>query len=543
LNEHLADRAEPDTPTPATAATKPALHLTLVPQDAARLSRLPDFTRLRAGRPRASATRIVWHDAAELPLFRAGLALAEHRVGGRTHWRLERTVHPLGAAPEPVAEAATLVALAERLATAGEPPLPETLLPMVAFEGTMRTFPLVAGAGASQLKLLEGALRAVMREATVCRVAIEPSGPGAFALARTLAAPLRLGAARQSLAGEAMELARPGARGRRLDATLPPGLPVGDAFARIVAGLAADLLGEAPDAAEGIRVEPVHRMRVALRRLRSAMSLFQKAVSSPELDLLRAELKEVARVLGPARDWDVFLGGTGRAVAEAFADNRSVAKMIAAARRKREASYAELAAMVDSPAFRRLGLTLAQVATLRPWEHADAIPEPPEQDTPGHETPDHETPGHAASGGETMGRQATLLSTELEAYAARALRHRQKRIAGVGEDLSELPIAELHALRIQGKRLRYAAEFFAPLFPGRPARRYIRRLSAVQERLGRLNDASVAASLMAELGNADRFAAGIVHGFVAAHSENARIKAERSWRRFVRSEPFWKTVR
>ena len=197
--------------------------------------------------------------------------------------------------------------------------------------------------------------------------------------------------------------------------------------------------------------------------------------------------------------------------------------MSTAAQRRREASYAELAAMLSSPAFRRLGLTLAQVATLRPWEQAEVCSEPPDD--------------------EPADRQAALPSTELEAYAARALRHRQKRVAGVGEDLSAVPITELHALRIQGKRLRYAAEFFAPLFPGRPARRYIRRLSAVQERLGRLNDASVAASLMGELGSADRFAAGIVHGFVAARSEGARVKAERSWRRFVRTEPFWKNVR
>lgn len=523
MPEQIADAAEPDTPTLAIATADPALHLTLSPSDAARLAHLPDFARVRAGRPRASATRIVWHDAAELPLFAAGLALAECRTAGRTHWRLERTVHPLGAAPEPVSEAPTLVALAAALAAAGEPPLPEPLLPMVAFEGTTRTFPLSSASGAERLKLVDGTLRAVMREASACRVTIEPNGPGAFALARMLATSLRLDAARESLAGEAMRLARPDAKTPRLDTTLPPGLAVGDAFARIVAGLAADLLGEAPDAAAGIRVEPVHRMRVAVRRLRSAISLFQKAVGSPELDLLRAELKELARVLGPARDWDVFLAGTGRAVAEAFADNRSVAHMIAAARRRRDTSYTELATLVHSPNFRWLGLTLAQLATLRPWERAEADPQPPD-----HETED---------------RRDALLSTELEAYAARALRHRQKRIADVGEDLSELPIADLHALRIQGKRLRYAAEFFAPLFPGRPARRYIRRLSAVQERLGRLNDASVAASLMAELGSADRFAAGIVHGFVAAHSEGARIKAERSWRRFVRSEPFWKNVR
>ena len=521
MNETSPAPAEPETPGPPAPEPSPpaptALHLTLPPADAARLARLPDFARLRHGRPRASAVRVVWHDGAELPLFEAGFALAERRVGARVRWTLERTAHPPGAAPETLAEAATLSALVAALA--GTPELPEPLLPVAAFEGTRRVFPLGAASGAERLELVEGNLRAVVREYPVCRVAIEPGGPGAFALARMLAAPLRLEATRTSLAAEAIELARPGVRGRHLDATLPPGLPVGEAFARIVAALSRDLLGQAPAAVTGTRTEPVHRMRVALRRLRSAMSLFQKAVGSPELDLLRTELKEVARVLGPARDWDVFLAGTGKAVSEAFADDRSVLRMIAAARRRREASYAALAELVESAAFRRLGLTLAQVATLRPWE---ATPE---------------------QAGDDADRRATLLSTELAAYAAGALRHRQKRLAGVGDDLSALPVSELHALRIQGKRLRYAAEFFAPLFPGRPARRYIRRLSAVQERLGHLNDASVAAALMADLGSADRFAAGVVHGFVAARSEDARARAERSWRRFAHSEPFWKNGR
>ncbi len=524
----MSDTAEPDTPVFDAAASAPgalvpdaipqpepprpgvALHLTLAPQDAARLPRLPDFARLRDGRPKTASIRTIWHDTPDSTLAKSGLALSECRAAGRTSWRLERTDPAPGMPPECVAEANSSEALGH--------PLPDMLMPVVAFEGQVRTYRLTAGAGGGRAVLHEGVLRAVMVERPVCRMVIEPATAGAFALARTLAGPLRLAVAETSLARDALDLARPGVGARRPDATLPPGLAVGDAFARIVSALSADLLGQAQAAAAGDRIEPVHRMRVALRRLRSAIQLFQRAVGSPELDLLRVELRELARVLGPARDWDVFLAGTGKAVAAAFEGDRAIARLLSAAGRRRAASYAALSARLAGPEFRRLGLTLAQIAMLRPWEAA----------------------GGDVEAGEEAERRTTLLSTELDAYAARALQRRMRRLSGVGDDVSALPMSELHALRIQGKRMRYASEFFAPLFPGRATRRFVRRLSMVQERFGQLNDSAVAAELMAELSHADRFAAGIVHGFVAARGQGARVRAERSWKRFVKTDPFWR---
>ena len=111
-----------------------------------------------------------------------------------------------------------------------------------------------------------------------------------------------------------------------------------------------------------------------------------------------------------------------------------------------------------------------------------------------------------------------------------------------GDDLSSLRVEELHAIRIQGKRLRYAAEFFAPLFPRKETRRFLRRIAALQERLGHLNDGAVAEALMRELGGSGAqraMAVGIVRGFVAAGLRQARARSERSWRKLRRLEPFW----
>jgi triphosphatase len=86
------------------------------------------------------------------------------------------------------------------------------------------------------------------------------------------------------------------------------------------------------------------------------------------------------------------------------------------------------------------------------------------------------------------------------------------------------------------------AEVFAPLFPGKATRRFLRRLSVLQDRLGVLNDGAVADRLLAEIHatkGARAHAGGLVRGFLAARAGDARGRIARAWQRFGRLEPFW----
>ncbi|MBV9811754.1 MAG: CHAD domain-containing protein, partial [Acetobacteraceae bacterium] len=87
---------------------------------------------------------------------------------------------------------------------------------------------------------------------------------------------------------------------------------------------------------------------------------------------------------------------------------------------------------------------------------------------------------------------------------------------------------------------RYAAEFFTPLFPSRSMKRLGRRLTALQDRLGHLNDGAVASGLLGEIGQANGFAGGAVRGFVAAQGGDVRDRMLRGWRRLHRFDPDWK---
>jgi CHAD domain-containing protein len=121
------------------------------------------------------------------------------------------------------------------------------------------------------------------------------------------------------------------------------------------------------------------------------------------------------------------------------------------------------------------------------------------------------------------------------------LDRQRRRVARRRHNPAGQPDAALHALRLRAKRLRYAAELFAPLHPGRPARRFLRRLAALQEELGLLNDGVVADALMHELAafGGTALAGGLVRGFVAGRADGARARIVRAWKRLRRCPPFW----
>ena len=105
--------------------------------------------------------------------------------------------------------------------------------------------------------------------------------------------------------------------------------------------------------------------------------------------------------------------------------------------------------------------------------------------------------------------------------------------------MSTLEPAALHTIRLQAKRLRYAAEIFAPMYPGKAAHRFLRRLSRLQDCLGSSERQRSRAHLLGELpGGNHAFAIGLVLGFVGARSNDTR-RIDRAWQSFHRLEPFW----
>jgi CHAD domain-containing protein len=240
-------------------------------------------------------------------------------------------------------------------------------------------------------------------------------------------------------------------------------------------------------------------------------------VRCAELDEFDAGLKRLAERLGPARDWDVFLGGMGAAVAAALPGDRRIAALLKAAEARRQAAYAALRQGLDGPGFRLLVLDGLALLLQRPWHDIGC------------------TLGQAAEA-----KPRLPPDTPLEDFAAQLLARRWRKLAAKGEDIAEHGAEALHELRLEAKRLRYAAELFAPLWPGKPARRFQKRLAALQEALGLANDASVARGLVASLGgNVPAWAVGAVEGYATARALPARKHALAAWEDLRIATVFW----
>ncbi|MEM1399906.1 MAG: CYTH and CHAD domain-containing protein, partial [Pseudomonadota bacterium] len=120
----------------------------------------------------------------------------------------------------------------------------------------------------------------------------------------------------------------------------------------------------------GTDPEGVHQLRVALRRLRSALSLLKPALSETDRQWLGGEVKWLANSLGPARDWDVFLGEMIPALKEGGFSG-SLDPLVRAARSKQKAAYRQVREVIGSPRYTRLLLEFWRWLDGQGWRSPD----------------------------------------------------------------------------------------------------------------------------------------------------------------------------
>jgi CHAD domain-containing protein len=138
--------------------------------------------------------------------------------------------------------------------------------------------------------------------------------------------------------------------------------------------------------------------------------------------------------------------------------------------------------------------------------------------------------------------EPALAQTSLSEFAVTVMQRRWKKVISTGKQIETLDVPALHGLRLRAKRARYAAEIFMTLYPGKATHKFLRRLSALQQFLGNLNDAAVAAQLLRDLGGPGSrhgYAIGLILGFSAASTATLRPSILRAWAKFEHQAPFW----
>lgn len=497
---------------PALAEPAPAIALDfdLPAEEAARLARLPALRPLRHGRGRTMSADRTWFDTADGRLAAQGLVVEAPARGPR---RLLRVLPPPAAPWHPARPPALERVLEpqETLPEAEEAPL----VAIAAFIGRAHATRLALPEGEVEATLTAGRLRSLAEERPAALLTLAGPAPAVLAAARLVAAGLPLRPALAALAEQGRALAAGTApRAHRLGpADTSEASGVEDAFLRAAGHLLEVACQQSARIAPGAPPEPVHQTRVAIRRLRSVFRVFRAATDCAALRAFDAGLREAVSVLGPARDLDVFQGGMAREIADAFDEEPRIASFRRAAEAKRAEAYRAVVAMLGAPAWRLLLIEGIALLLARPWRH-----------------------------GATEDRLA-LLDAPAAEFGRQVLDRRWQRLRRAGAGFDELTAEQLHELRLDGKRLRYAAEVFAPMFGPRAARRFLKRVSALQDGLGLANDAAVARGLargLAAAGGPGRaWAVGVAEGWSAARLAARRGAAREAWKALDRKDRFW----
>lgn len=207
--------------------------------------------------------------------------------------------------------------------------------------------------------------------------------------------------------------------------------------------------------------EAVHQARVALRRLRTIIAIFDDMVFDRRRDVIKRELKWAASALSPARDLDVLIDEIDKRHdrSDRASGIQEQQKLLG---RRREAVYRETGQVMRSRRFRTLLLEVAGWIETGDWMT----------------TPDKS--------------MRKLRNRRVRRFAAEEISRRRKKVLKLGRHLERLSPVRRHKLRIAGKKLRYATEFFADLFPGKSEAKSLHNmidsLKDLQDALGALND-------------------------------------------------------
>jgi triphosphatase len=276
-------------------------------------------------------------------------------------------------------------------------------------------------------------------------------------------------------------------------------MTVEEAFRATVLECLAQVGGNAP-AIRGRDPEGVHQIRVGLRRLQMALASFGDYADLPEMKALGKRGRALADAFGPARDLEVFSTELLEPVAKGFRDSESFAALDRAVRHARGEAWDDALGEILNPEF---GAFLNEMSAA-----AESVPS------------DRRRIRKA-------GRKA------LETHF-RKVRKRGKRVGRAYDN-------RVHKLRIALKKMRYAAEFFAPLYPEKKTEAYLKALKRLLDRMGEANDAHGIPDLLKRLdgGPSVEYATGAVSGWYAARQPALTKTAIKGWKDFRKLKPFW----
>jgi inorganic triphosphatase YgiF len=503
------------------------LKLSIPPDRLARVMRSPQLRPPGARRAVTRALRNVYYDTPRLTLREQGIMLRVRESGRRYLQTVKSTAGSAaglfrrGEWETPLTGPQPDLARVQQL-----PDLHGTLSPIFRSDIRRTTRLLQLGNSASiEMAIDRGVVQTTNASAPICELELELRDGNAdalfdLALALNELAPLHLETVSKSDRGYLLLTEAQVASRRATPLRLDTAMSASDALSAILNHSLVHLIANEAAARQGYDPEGVHQMRLALRRLRSALTVFRPLLPGGIVARLRGELKWLAAELGAARDLDVLIDTQLAPVTAAFGEEVALQRLEELARNARGAAYERVRNACDTTRYTALLLEVSRLGETRTW----------------HERLDPD----ALRG---------LAAPALE-FANALLTDRHQKARKRGRRLGMLSADERHLLRLAVKKLRYAADSFRSLYSEEAARPYLKRLSRLQEQLGLLNDIEIArrfieqfaAECGAEDGPALARAGGLVVGWHARNTKRMRRRLAKQWRAFRSAAPFWRSA-
>lgn len=257
--------------------------------------------------------------------------------------------------------------------------------------------------------------------------------------------------------------------------------------------------------------EGLHQMRVAIRRLRSAVSVFRPALACPAIDALADEAKALGHTLGAVRDLDVFRDEMLEPVLDHYGRTEGLRIMSEIIEGRRVVAWANALAAVREPRVMDFEREFRAAVAAKAWREGDRR---------GYQLP-------------------------VKKFAREVLSHRLGTVAELANRMDALRLEERHKLRLRLKKLRYSAEFFQSLYPKKKSGPYLKALRRLQDVFGYLNDVATAERLLGEVTGGSFHpqpllrAEGLVLGWHGLGADATASRAKKRWKKLKKEDPFW----
>ena len=509
--------------------TETELKLRIKPGLVGRLRRHPLLRELKLGAARTQKLRNVYFDTDDLSLRKNRIALRVRHDGSHRVQTLKAPDNGHSGAAQRYREYEAAIdgdrpmldLIADGELRDALPAKPDQLKEAFTSRITRQTLPLCLAETQIELAVDRGEIAAADRRERVCEAELElKSGRASriYELALKLHEQVPFTVEYRSKAARGYDLLLGEApRPRKAEETaLDPAMTAWQGFVAIARACLAQMRANEDCARRGEDAEGVHQLRVGLRRLRAAFSLFSGVLPEEQRRHFVDELRWAQQRLGPARDWDVFIADTLSPLRDRLPEDANLRALSLAASAARAAAYAGAAQALDDRRYTRLQLQLDL------WLESGGGDGPAESEEP------------------------QPWAQPVDAVARDVLARSHRRLRKLAKRFDQLSDEERHELRIDGKKARYAAEFFRSLFQRKAALRYSERLSELQDRLGSMNDAVVGRRLTDELSAAGAKGRALVEraddvlkGWFAARIAADTPKAARVCRKIVKIAPFW----